>query len=71
MARKLTPPASDPLAGTWTVSKVEITGGLTAQYVVDPGAGAFHHTRFFYVPSIGSFAWIPNGTGAVELVKPP
>jgi hypothetical protein len=68
---KLTPPESDPLTGVWTASKVEITGGLTAQYVVDSGSGAFHHTRFFYVPSIRAFAWIPNGTGAVELVKPP
>ena len=67
---RLTPPAGDPLTEPWTFSTVPIDGGLTAQYVQDPGSGAFHHTRFFYVPSIRSFAWIPNGTGAVELVRP-
>ena len=67
---RLTPPAGDPLTEPWTFSTVPIDGGLTAQYVSDPGSGAFHHTRFFYVPQIRSFAWIPNGTGPVELVRP-
>ena len=68
---KLAPPASgNPLTGTWTFSTVAIRGGITAQYVVDPSAGAFHDSRFFYVPAIRCFAWIPNGSGAVELIKP-
>jgi len=67
---KLTPPDADTPDGPWTVSTVAISGGLTAQYVSDPSAGAFHHTRFFYVPALQVFAWIPNGTGAVELIRP-
>ena len=68
---KLAPPASgNPLSGTWTFSMVPIRGGITAQYVTDPSAGAFHDSRFFYVPAIRCFAWIPNGSGAVELIKP-
>jgi hypothetical protein len=68
---KLAPPtAGNPLAGTWTFSTVAIRGGITAQYVTDPSAGAFHDSRFFYVPALRCFAWIPNGSGAVELIKP-
>jgi hypothetical protein len=69
--QKLAPPASgNPMTGTWTFSTVPVRGGITAQYVTDPSAGAFHDTRFFYVPAIRCFAWIPNGSGAVELIKP-
>ena len=68
---KLTPPsAGDPLRGTWKFSTVPIRGGITAQYVVDPSAGAHHFSRFFYVPALRCFAWIPNGSGPVELIKP-
>ncbi|MGZ8274215.1 MAG: hypothetical protein ACXWUM_09880, partial [Burkholderiaceae bacterium] len=68
---KLAPPASgNPLSGTWTFSAVPIRGGITAQYVTDPSAGAQHESRFFYVPAIRCFGWIPNGSGAVELIKP-
>lgn len=67
---RLTPPQSGSADGAWAVSTVPIRGGLTAQYVSDPDSGAFHHTRFFYVPALRVFAWIPNGTGAVELIKP-
>jgi hypothetical protein len=67
---KLTPPDGDPLKGIWTFTTVPISSGITAQYVVDPSSGAHHETRFFYVPALRCFAWIPNGTGAVELIKP-
>jgi hypothetical protein len=67
---KLTPPASDPLSSPWVFSTHPIAGGLTAQYVTDAGSGAQHQTRFFYVPALRVFAWIPNGTGPVELIKP-
>jgi hypothetical protein len=67
---KLTPPASSPLTNPWVFSKHPISGGITAQYVTDSGSGAQHQSRFFYVPSVRVFAWIPNGTGAVELIKP-
>jgi len=68
---KLAPPASgNAFTGTWTFSSAPIRGGITAQYVTDPSAGAFHDSRFFYVPAIRCFAWIPNGSGAVELIKP-
>jgi hypothetical protein len=67
---KLTPPASSPLTNPWVFSTAPISGGITAEYVVDAGGGAMHHSRFFYVPSLRVFAWIPNGTGAVELIKP-
>jgi hypothetical protein len=68
---KLAPPASgNPVTGTWTFSTVPIRGGITAQWVSDESAGAYHESRFFYVPAIRCFAWIPNGSGAVELIKP-
>lgn len=67
---KLTPPASQPLTGTWRLSTVPVSGGLTAFYKVDAGSGAHHYSRFFFVPALRCFAWIPNGSGAVELVKP-
>jgi len=67
---KLTPPASDPLNNKWTYTTVPISGGITGEYVTDLLAGARHQTRFFYVPSIRCFAWIPNGSGPVELIKP-
>lgn len=68
---KLAPPAGgNPLSGTWTFSTVPIRGGITAQWVSDPSAGAFHDSRFFYVRAIRCFGWIPNGSGAVELIKP-
>jgi hypothetical protein len=68
---KLVPPASgDPMKGTWTFTSTPIRGGITAQYTVDTGAGAFHDSRFFYVPALRCFGWIPNGSGPVELIKP-
>jgi hypothetical protein len=67
---RLAPPAGEALSGTWEFSSVPISGGITAQYVTDPGAGAQHETRFFYVPALRCFAWIPNGSGPVELIKP-
>ena len=67
---KLMPPSSgNPLGGTWTFSTVPIRGGLTAQWSTD-ATYAHHESRFFYVPAIRCFAWIPNGSGAVELIKP-
>jgi hypothetical protein len=67
---KLTPPSSNPLSDPWVYALHPISGGLTAQYVTDPDAGAHHQSRFFYVPALRCFAWIPNGTGPVQLVKP-
>jgi hypothetical protein len=68
---KLIPPASgNPMTGTWTFATTPIRGGITAQWMVDAGAGANHGSRFFYVPAIRCFAWIPNGSGPVELIKP-
>jgi hypothetical protein len=67
---RLAPPPGDPITGTWDFSMVPIAGGISAQYVTDPGAGAQHETRFFYVPALRCFAWIPNGSGPVELIKP-
>jgi hypothetical protein len=68
---KLAPPSGgSPLTGTWAFSTVPIRGGITAQYVTDPSSGAQHESRFFYVPALRCFAWIPNGSGAVELIKP-
>ncbi len=68
---KLSPPASgNPMTGVWTFSTAPIRGGITAQWVSDASAGANHGSRFFYVPAIRCFAWIPNGSGGVELIKP-
>ncbi len=67
---RLAPPSGDPITGTWEFSTVPIAGGISAEYVVDTGAGAHHESRFFYVPALRCFAWIPNGSGAVELIRP-
>jgi hypothetical protein len=64
------PPSGNPMKGTWTFTTTPIRGGITAEYVFDPSAGANHGSRFFYVPSIQCFGWIPNGSGPVELIKP-
>lgn len=65
---KLTPPASNPLTGTWTVSTVAISGATLSPQQNEHGVG--HYSRFFYVPPLQCFAWIAGGANRVALVKP-
>jgi hypothetical protein len=67
---------SDPVGGTWSWSTVAPTaeddsGGITAAHEQDfANAGGMHYTRFFYVPALRCFAWIPRHDSPVELIKP-
>lgn len=67
---------ADPVTGTWTWSTVtptaeDGTGGLTAAVEADwENGGGIHYTRFFYVPALRCFAWIPRHDSNVELIKP-
>jgi hypothetical protein len=69
LIHKLTPPASgNGLTGTWTVTTETISG---ATLPPEAAGGPRHYTRFFYVPSLQSFAWIGGGaTDRVALIKP-
>jgi hypothetical protein len=69
---KLTPPAGDPLTGTWAITRITITGATLPDIsAAAQASGARHFTRFFYVPAIESFAWIANSTSPVMLIRPP
>lgn len=69
---KLTPPTGDALTGTWAVTSFTVTGAILPDISVPAQtAGARHFTRFFYVPSIASFAWIADSTSSVRLIRPP
>ncbi|MBA3847441.1 MAG: hypothetical protein H0X45_12475 [Planctomycetes bacterium] len=69
---RIVPPASAPLTSTWTVGTVAIAGAaLPSQPAEALASGAVHNTRFFYVPSIGCFAWIAGGDQPVVVLKPP
>jgi hypothetical protein len=66
---KLTPPASNPLTGTWTVSTVSIGGATIPQF--SSSNNVRHYSRFFYVPALQCLAWISNAYNRVALIKPP
>lgn len=66
---KLEPPATAPLTNPWRVSSV-LVSGLTMPAHPASGNGAQHHTRFFYVPALGCFAWIGNVSSQVVLLAP-
>lgn len=70
---KLTPPplGTDPLTEDWTVGTVDVGSALTQQPATYIATGSIHHNRFFYVPLLGCFAWIPGGDVPVVLLKPP
>ncbi len=69
---RLRPPDSAPLTAAWTASTVAIAGaGLPSQSAQALDNGAVHNTRFFYVPSLGCFAWIAGGDSPVVILKPP
>jgi hypothetical protein len=70
---KITPPASG-VTGTWTISTLTALGPAIPK-AKNGGGGADnanlpHYSRFFYVPALGSFAWIAGGTEQVALWKP-
>ena len=71
---KLQPPVYDGVnkfAGTWTASIVNVSTPLEGQPAI-ANQGAIHHNRFFYVPSLGCFAWICGRRDAqVALLLPP
>jgi hypothetical protein len=66
----------NPVTGTWQLGtfspKTEDgTGGITAAHEQDfANGGGIHYTRFFYVPALKCFAWIPRPDSNVELIKP-
>jgi hypothetical protein len=67
---KLQPPSSNPLGNTWTVTSQTVGGaGMIDDYSIT-NSGPRHYSRFFYVPAIQCFAWIPGGPNQTVLVKP-
>ncbi len=69
---KITPPAIglNPLTATWACSTRTLTSALRTQPADRIISGAVHNTRFFYVPSLDCFAWIPGEEYPVQLIKP-
>lgn len=67
---KITPPDSNYFAATWTLSTVTVGTTLTQQPQIYIDSGAVHNSRFFFVPALGCFAWIPGGDNNVQLLKP-
>jgi hypothetical protein len=67
-------PPSSGILGTWTVSQVKPSAGAIPKQMQGGGAGETsdlcHYTRFFYVPPLGSFAWVAGGKQKVALWKP-
>ncbi len=70
---RLKPPpfGDDPLTEDWTVSTVNVGTALTQQPAAYIADGAIHHNRFFFVPRLNCFCWIPGGDEPVVILKPP
>ena len=69
---RLTPPNSQPLTSTWSVTSFSPLGASLPSISSDAlNSGSRHYSRFFYVPSIACFAWISTSTEPVTLIKPP
>jgi hypothetical protein len=66
---RLTPPAGDWKTGTWTFSTVTI-GGATMPNHTTTGGEKPHYGTFFYVPALGSLAWIAGESSPVVVLKP-
>ena len=66
---KITAPAN-PRTGTWQFSTVNVAGDTMPNDVGLVGAPTVHYSRFCYVPSRNSFAWLSGPTAQVALVKP-
>jgi hypothetical protein len=70
---RISPPASG-ITGTWTVTQIAPATGTIPTRMNGGGVGETsdlcHYTRFFYVPPLGSFAWVAGGTRRVALWKP-
>lgn len=65
---KLTPPASNPLTNTWTISTVTLTGDTVPENANGTSVQTQAYRRLMYVPSIEMLAWVTvNG---VALLNP-
>lgn len=62
---RLTPPAGNPMTGTWTVDLVTIPVSI-------PGRSGYtsHDNSLVYVPAIDCLAWIQGGDSPVYLIRP-
>ena len=64
---RLTPPAGNPLAGTWTHDTVTIAGDVIAHYVPTQYTGSIrlfmpHYRSLMYIPALQMLGWVtPNG----------
>lgn len=67
---KIQPPAGNPFTETWTASTVSIGGAALPAQGAQARDGAVHNARFFYVRSIGCFAWIAGERNQVVILKP-
>jgi hypothetical protein len=69
---RLSPPASNPLTGTWAWDTVTI-GGASMPNFTSTGSndGRQHTGTFFYVPGIDCLAWISGESTKVIVMKPP
>jgi hypothetical protein len=63
---RLTPPAGNAFAGTWSVSTVGLGGTSMAAAVT----GNNHLSGLCHVPAIDCLAWIPGGANPVYLIRP-
>jgi hypothetical protein len=67
---RLTPPSGDWKTGAWTYADVTVTGAAMPSYTTTGGTNP-HYGTFFYVPALGSLAWISGESTSVVLIKPP
>ena len=66
---RLTPPSGDWKTGTWTYSAVTIGGAAMPDHTTT-GGEKLHYGTFFYVPALGSLAWIAGESSQVIVMKP-
>ncbi|HJU38853.1 MAG TPA: hypothetical protein VJ724_04720, partial [Tahibacter sp.] len=63
---RLTPPAGNPLTGTWTLDSVTLAGPALAPSLTTSN----HIGSLAYVPAIDCLAWCVGGASPVYLLRP-
>ncbi|UXI70561.1 chondroitinase-B domain-containing protein [Tahibacter amnicola] len=63
---RLTPPAGDPVTGTWIIDSVTVSGPTLPATLSSHN----HIASLAYVPSLDCLAWVVGGAHPVYLVRP-
>lgn len=65
---KLTPPVGDPLAGTWAITTVTLTGDTVPAYQPRSDIVTSAYRSLFYIPAYQMLGWVT--AGGVALLNP-